>query len=71
MHSDRPAPVVDVADLTKLDALFVPKSDLFVGASDDHVFTSRVESDSAGIETKFLVRANRLDVFTACNRVER
>ena len=69
MDGDAPNPVTHLTDDAKFDALLVPKSDLLVASSHQHVLTRGVETDRAGIEAKLLISTDRLDRLSTTDRV--
>lgn len=69
MDGDAPDPVTHLTDDAKFDALLVPKSDLLVASSHQHVLARGVEADRAGIEAELLISTDRLDRLSTTDRV--
>lgn len=69
MDGDAPNPVTHLTDDAKFDALLVPKSDLLVASSHQHVLARGVEADRAGIEAKLLISTDCLDRLSTTDRV--
>ena len=71
MDSNTPDPVTHLTDDTEFDAFLVPQGDFLVASGHQHVLSSWVEADRAGIEAKLLVRADSLHGLSTANRVNR